>query len=77
MNLRSTLRPALLGSLLALSAVACGAADNAANAQSNHGLVAEPGAGGNRFDPARMVARFDRNGVDVELLFTCLKGTRL
>lgn len=62
MNLRSTLRPALLGSLLALSAVACGAADNAANAQSNQALATEPGAGGNRFDPARMAARFDRNG---------------
>lgn len=62
MNLRSTLRPALLGSLLALSAVACGAADNAANAQSNQALATEPGSGGHRFDPARMVARFDRNG---------------
>lgn len=62
MNLRPTLRPVLLGSLLALSAVACGAADNAANAQSNQALATEPGSGGDRFDPARMVARFDRNG---------------
>lgn len=62
MNLRSTLRPALLGSLLALTAVACGGADGAANAQSTAAIRAGEGSGGHRFDPARMVARFDANG---------------
>lgn len=62
MKLRATLRPVIFGGTLALSAVACGAADNAANAQGNLALVAEPGAGGHRFDPAHLVARFDRNG---------------
>ena len=62
MNLRSTLRPALLGSLLALTAVACGGADNTAHAQGNLALRAEPGSGGHRWDPVRMVARFDANG---------------
>lgn len=62
MTLRSSLRPLFLGSLVAVSALACGAADNAAGAQSsNAALTSEPGSGGHRFDPARMVARFDAN----------------
>ncbi|MEZ4394805.1 MAG: hypothetical protein R3A48_27330 [Polyangiales bacterium] len=62
MTLRSSLRPLFLGSLVAVSALACGAADNAGNAQSaNAALTSEPGSGGRRFDPARMVARFDAN----------------
>lgn len=57
-----TLRPVLFGSLVAICALACGAADSPANAQgTSAALIAAHGPGGHRFDPAQMVARFDAN----------------
>ncbi len=60
MNIRSAFRPMVLGSLVALFAVACGGAgEDAGAASASAASLTKQGHRG--FDPARMLAHFDRN----------------
>lgn len=60
MNIRSAFRPMVLGSLLALFAVACGGAGEDVGATSASASTVTT-QGHRAFDPARMLTHFDRN----------------
>jgi Ca2+-binding EF-hand superfamily protein len=62
MNIRTASAPLVLGSLLALLGVACGANADTVATQPGAVTVADGrSSGGRTFDPARMLQRFDRN----------------
>ena len=62
MNIRTASAPLVLGSLLALLGVACGAnADTVATQPGADPVADGRSSGGRTFDPARMLQRFDRN----------------